>query len=66
MDNHYHVVIETPEGNLSKRMGQLNGVYTPYYNRQHNRVGHVFFRGDINRSSSTKKVIYSNFADMSF
>jgi putative transposase len=42
MDNHYHVVIETPEGNLSKGMRQLNGVYTQYYNRQHNRVGHVF------------------------
>jgi putative transposase len=33
MDNHYHVVIETPEGNLSKGMRQLNGVYTQYYNR---------------------------------
>jgi REP element-mobilizing transposase RayT len=42
MDNHYHVVIETPEGNLSKGMRQLNGVYTQYYNRQHNRAGHVF------------------------
>lgn len=42
MDNHYHVVIETPDGNLSKGMRQLNGVYTQYYNRQHNRVGHVF------------------------
>jgi len=42
MDNHYHFVVETVEGNLSKGMRQLNGVYTQYFNRQHNRVGHVF------------------------
>lgn len=42
MDNHYHVVIETAETNLSKGMRQLNGVYTQYYNRRHNRVGHVY------------------------
>lgn len=42
MDNHYHIVIETAEANLSKGMRQLNGVYTQYFNRQHNRVGHVY------------------------
>jgi REP element-mobilizing transposase RayT len=42
MDNHYHIVIETAEANLSKGMRQLNGVYTQYYNRRHGRVGHVF------------------------
>ena len=42
MDNHYHFVIETLEGNLSKGMRQLNGVYTQYFNRQYDRVGHVF------------------------
>jgi len=42
MSNHYHVVIETVEGNLSKGMRQLNGVYTQYFNRRHQRVGHVF------------------------
>lgn len=42
MDNHYHVVVETPEGNLSQGMRQLNGVYTQYVNRTHDRVGHVF------------------------
>jgi putative transposase len=42
MDNHYHLVLETPDGNLSKGMRQLNGVYTQYYNRQHNLAGHVF------------------------
>ena len=42
MDNHYHLVVETPEGNLSAGMRQLNGVYTQAYNRIHGRVGHVF------------------------
>jgi len=42
MDNHYHLLIETPEGNLSQGMRQLNGVYTQRFNRQHGRVGHVF------------------------
>lgn len=42
MNNHYHIVIETPDGNLSRGMRQLNGVYTQTYNRRHGRVGHVF------------------------
>ncbi len=42
MDNHYHLLIETPEGNLSKGMRQLNGVYTQTSNKHHQKVGHVF------------------------
>ncbi len=42
MENHYHLVVETPEGNLSKGMRQLNGVYTQTYNRRHRQVGHLF------------------------
>jgi len=42
MDNHYHLLVETPAGNLSKGMQLLNGVYTQKFNRIHNRVGHVF------------------------
>jgi putative transposase len=42
MDNHYHLLIETPQGNLSAGMRQLNGVYTQRFNRRHTRVGHVF------------------------
>jgi REP element-mobilizing transposase RayT len=42
MGNHYHLLIETPEANLSKGMRQLNGVYTQYINRTHGRVGHLF------------------------
>ncbi len=40
MTNHYHIVIETPDANLSKGMRQLNGVYTQLFNRKHGRVGH--------------------------
>src|SRR3990167_7616095 len=42
MDNHYHLVVETPQANLSKGMRQLNGVYTQLYNRRHRTVGHLF------------------------
>lgn len=42
MTNHYHLVIETPDGNLSKGMRQLNGVFTQASNRRHRRSGHLF------------------------
>ena len=42
MTNHYHLVVETPDGNLSKGMRQLNGVYTQASNRRHQRTGHLF------------------------
>ncbi|MGB2984105.1 MAG: transposase [Candidatus Bipolaricaulia bacterium] len=41
MSNHYHLLIETPQANLSKGMRHLNGVYTQAFNRGHGRVGHV-------------------------
>lgn len=42
MDNHYHLVVETVDGNLSQGMRHFNGVYTQDFNRRHNRTGHVF------------------------
>jgi len=42
MTNHYHLLIETPEGNLSLGMRQLNGVYTQLFNKYHGRNGHLF------------------------
>jgi putative transposase len=42
MSNHYDLVLETPEGNLSRGMRQLNGVYTQHVNRTHGKTGHVF------------------------
>jgi len=42
MDNHYHLMIETPDANLAKGMRQINGIYTQASNRRHSRVGHLF------------------------
>jgi putative transposase len=42
MGNHYHLLVETPEANLSRGMRQLNGVYTREFNHRHNRIGHLF------------------------
>jgi REP element-mobilizing transposase RayT len=41
MTNHYHLLVETPDANLSRGMRHLNGVYTQAFNRRHLRVGHV-------------------------
>jgi REP element-mobilizing transposase RayT len=41
MSNHYHLLAQTPEPNLSRGMRQLNGVYAQRFNRRHNRVGHL-------------------------
>jgi putative transposase len=41
MDNHYHLLIETPDGNLSIGMRQLNGIYTQLFNKRHERTGHL-------------------------
>ena len=42
MGNHYHLLVGTPDANLSRGMQWLNGVYTQSFNRRHGRVGHVF------------------------
>lgn len=42
MNNHYHLVVETPDANLSRGMRQLNGVYTQKFNWLHNSTGHTF------------------------
>lgn len=42
MDNHYHLIIETPDANISQGMRQLNGTYTQTFNKRHDRVGHIF------------------------
>ena len=44
MDNHYHLLIHTPEGNLQRAMRHLNGVYTQRYNRLEATDG-ALFRG---------------------
>lgn len=42
MPNHYHLLIETPAGNLSRAMRHLNHVYTQRFNRMIGRDGHLF------------------------
>lgn len=41
LDNHFHVFLQTPEGNLSAGMAHLNGTYAGYFNDRHRRVGHL-------------------------
>lgn len=42
MSNHYHLLIETPCGNLSQVMQHVNGAYTNYFNTKRKRSGHLF------------------------
>ena len=42
MTNHYHLLVETVDGNLSRGMRQLNGLYTQRFNRRHALAGHLF------------------------
>ena len=42
MNNHYHLLLETPEGNLSQVMQHVNGAYTNYFNTKRKRSGHLF------------------------
>ena len=41
MNNHYHLLIETPNANISKVMHYVNGSYTNYVNRRRDRSGHL-------------------------
>ncbi|MGB8356420.1 MAG: transposase [Chthoniobacteraceae bacterium] len=42
MPNHFHLVMETPAGNLSRAMGWLQTTYTIRFNRKYRRSGHLF------------------------
>lgn len=42
MDNHYHLLLETPAGNLPQIMRHINGAYTTYFNVKRERSGHLF------------------------
>lgn len=41
MSNHYHLLLETPKGNLSRIMQHINGAYTTYFNLKRKRSGHL-------------------------
>jgi len=45
MPNHYHLMVETPEGNLSRAMRHLDGVYTQGFNRRRRGRGGPLFQG---------------------
>ena len=42
MPNHYHLLVQTPEANLSRTMRHINGLYTQYFNRKHKSDGPLF------------------------
>jgi len=42
MPNHFHLLVNTPEGNLSEFMRHFNISYTAAFNRRHRRVGHLY------------------------
>ncbi len=42
LDNHYHLLLETPQGNLSQIIQYINGSYSSYFNTRHKRAGHLF------------------------
>ena len=42
MDNHFHLLLETPEANLSRAIQWLNVSYSLWFNRRHRRAGHLF------------------------
>ena len=42
MSNHYHILLQTPDGNLSRGMRHINGVYTQRFNRRHEKEGQLF------------------------
>jgi REP element-mobilizing transposase RayT len=42
MSNHYHLLVETPQGGISRGMRSVNGRYTQWFNHRHERTGHLF------------------------
>lgn len=42
MSNHYHLLVQTPDSNLSRGMRHINGVYTQRFNRRHKKEGQLF------------------------
>ncbi|MCL0074732.1 transposase [Thermodesulfovibrionales bacterium] len=42
MSNHYHLLVHTPDGNISRCMRHLNGIYTQRFNRCHKKEDQLF------------------------
>ena len=50
MENHYHILMETPEGNIKGAVHYLNATYAGYFNKRYRRSGHLFqgrYKGTI-------------------
>ena len=58
MDNHYHLLIETPDANLSHAMQNLNGIYTQKFNKIHHTARVIYCRADIKRLLSRRTATY--------
>lgn len=42
MDNHHHLIVQTPDANLSRGMQGLDGAYAGWFNARHRRVGSLW------------------------
>ncbi len=42
LNNHFHILVETPMGNLGNFMRHFNITYTTYFNKRHKRIGHLY------------------------
>ena len=42
LDNHFHILLKTPEGNLGRFMQRFNTAYIAYYNLRHHKSGHLY------------------------
>jgi putative transposase len=42
MGNHYHLLLSAPSGNLSQILRHINGAYANFFNKRHQRAGHLF------------------------
>ena len=57
MNNHYHLLAQTLEANLSDAMQWLNVGYSVWFNRRHRRVGHLF-QGRIGENRGQVSTLY--------
>ncbi|MBU0678868.1 MAG: transposase [Verrucomicrobia bacterium] len=58
MDNHYHLLVQTPDANLSRAMQWINQSYSAWFNARHNRIGPLFHKkgnGVTSPDSSRRK-----------
>ena len=61
LGTHYHLLVETPEANLDRGMQRLNGNYAQWFNREHERAGHLFadryYSALVERESHATEVV---------